>query len=58
MCTPEAQEPQAEGVHIRQTMSEHGITVMCHSHSLWLAFLALQVHDLIPQSNLTPLPIN
>ena len=27
--------PRAEGVHIRQTTSGHGITDMYHSHSLW-----------------------
>ena len=27
--------PRAEGVHIRQITSGHGITDMYHSHSLW-----------------------
>ena len=32
--SPSAAGSRAEGVHIRQTMSGHGITVMCHSPSL------------------------
>ena len=32
--SPRATGPSAEGVHIRQTTSGHGITDMCHSHSL------------------------
>ena len=42
-----------EGVHIRQTKSGRGITVMCHSHSQKAAILVLQVHNLTQQSNLT-----
>ena len=51
---------RAKGVHIRQAMSGHGIAVMYHSYSYGkqkAAFLALQVHNYIPQSNLTALPI-
>ena len=33
--SPRAAGPRAEGVHIRQTTSGHGITDMYHSHSLW-----------------------
>ena len=29
--------PRAEGVHIKQTTSRHGIIEMCLSHSLWYA---------------------
>ena len=28
---------RVEGVHIRETTSGHGITVVCHSHSFWYA---------------------
>ena len=34
ICMPKALM-RAEGVHIRQTTSGHGITVMYYSHSLW-----------------------
>ena len=56
--SPRAADPRAEGVHIRQTMTGHSITIATPSGKQKTAFLVIQVHNLYPQSNLTTLPIN
>ena len=41
ICTPRAAGPRTEGVHIRQTISAHVTTVMCHGPSYWLTECSL-----------------
>ena len=57
---PKAAGPRAEGVHIRQTMSDM-VKLLCviatPSGKQKAAVFALQAHNLIPQSNFTTLPI-
>ena len=54
------QSSRAERVHIRKTTSGNGITLcaIATPSAMQKAALLVLLHNLIPQSNLTPLPIN